>query len=169
MAKLNESVLCNKCNAHASINAVFCPKCGNQLFFAETKRKDPEEPSVNNLIKKVEEKTSIYFTFKDNIRDYWFLVPGIVILIIAISDHPYSYYQLTKWITTINASILAFTFSLNKRTFWMWVFIGLGILFNPIAPIYLKQETWQIFNVVGAVLFFLALGFLDAKEKRNDN
>lgn len=43
MTKLNERLVCNECNTNVSINAVFCAKCGNQLFYTEHKAVDPQK------------------------------------------------------------------------------------------------------------------------------
>jgi hypothetical protein len=41
--------------------------------------------------------------------------------------------------------------------------VVLGILFNPIAPVYLTREIWSVINIVGAA--FILLSFRLNKEK----
>lgn len=43
-----------------------------------------------------------------------------------------------------------------QLTFWAWVFGLLAILFNPIIPVYLQRQSWQIFDYVAIVVIFLA-------------
>jgi hypothetical protein len=34
-----------------------------------------------------------------------------------------------------------------------WVFIGVAILFNPRAPVYLQRSTWRPIDIVCAIAF----------------
>jgi arginine exporter protein ArgO len=36
---------------------------------------------------------------------------------------------------------------------WMWVMIGILVLFNPLVPILLRRHTWQIIDLVAAGVF----------------
>jgi hypothetical protein len=49
-----------------------------------------------------------------------------------------------------------------KSVYWMWVFIALAILFNPIAPFYLSKSTWHDIDFIAAIIFFV--GFFGIKE-----
>lgn len=102
---------------------------------------------------------------KNFINNNWFKIIATLILFIAIGDHPYSYYQLTRWVTCIASFYTAYSYHNTHKTAFVWLFIALGILFNPIAPFYLEKETWQIFNLIGGVLFTISL-FIN---KKNEN
>jgi hypothetical protein len=78
-------------------------------------------------------------------------------MLLALGDHPYSYYQFLRWITCISAFSLAYLAYGNERNEWMWVFVIIGILFNPIAPFYLDQETWQFYNFAVAFTYFISI------------
>lgn len=94
---------------------------------------------------------------KNFINNNGYKITAAIILFIAIGDHPYSYYQLTRWVTCIASFYAAYTYHNAQKTWLMWLFIALGILFNPIAPFYLEKETWQVFNLIGGVLFSISV------------
>lgn len=98
------------------------------------------------------------------IKENWYKLAAAAILIIAIADHPYSYYQLTRWVTTIIGLYLAYTYHQEQRVGLMWLFIALSILFNPIAPFYLEKSTWHLFDLFGGVLFIISV-FIKPKHE----
>ncbi|MEK7644907.1 MAG: DUF6804 family protein [Patescibacteria group bacterium] len=101
---------------------------------------------------------------KNSLKGNWFKIIAFGTLLGALGDHPYSYYQLTRWLTTICSAYLAFSYFENHKTVFMWLFIALAILFNPIFPFYFSKDMWQIFDVTGAVLFFVSL-FIKTNKK----
>ena len=49
--------------------------------------------------------------------------------------------------------------SLQKETrFAWWIFAVVAVVYNPIAPIRLPRDTWEVINWVTAGLFVVALG-----------
>ena len=105
------------------------------------------------------------------IKRDWFKIFAIVILFGALWNHPYSYYQLLRWVVSITGAISAYKFFEAKNEFWGWVFVFITILFNPIAPIYLSKDTWQILDVLGAVIFTISLfrQNIDVTKSENNN
>jgi|SRR3989344_2090709 len=101
---------------------------------------------------------------KNFLKENWFKIIALGILLGAIGDHPYSYYQITRWFTAISSAYLASQYAEKHKTAFMWVFIALAILFNPIFPFYFAKDTWHIFDVIGAVLFFGSL-FIKTDKK----
>ncbi len=91
--------------------------------------------------------------FKEN----WFKILAVGILIGALWAHPYSYYQILRWVVTIVSAYSAYLAFNSKVTSWGWVFVVVAILFNPIAPVYLQKETWQILDLIGAIIFSVSL------------
>lgn len=94
----------------------------------------------------------------------WYIVLSIILLFGAMGEHPYGYYQLLRWVVSIGAFYKAYELSKSSHSFWKWVLIALGILFNPIRPFYLDRETWQILDIVGGVIL-LAYLFTASKLK----
>lgn len=75
----------------------------------------------------------------------------------ALGNHPYSYFQILRWLVSCTAFYTAWVFHERKFRSWVWLFCTIGILFNPVAPIYLSRETWQPLDVITAVVFIISL------------
>lgn len=86
------------------------------------------------------------------------LMPA-VLLIIALTQLPYSYYQFLRIVVCIAAGYLAYSeFKLkDKLNIWAIVFALLVVLFNPIITIHLAREVWAFFDVITAVIFIVHL------------
>jgi len=91
------------------------------------------------------------------LKQNWYRVAIILIMLGAFGDNPYSYYQFLRWATAICSFYLAFVAYNDKRTGWTWTFSIIGVLFNPIAPLYLDRGTWQFYNLTVAVIYFISL------------
>lgn len=79
------------------------------------------------------------------------------LLLIALGQHPYGYYTFLRWVTAIAALAVAWV-AWNSRAQWAtWLFVGVAILFNPLAPIYLDRATWRPIDVACAVGFLASL------------
>lgn len=77
-----------------------------------------------------------------------------VMLLLALGSWEYSFYQMLRVVVCGASVFLAWHLFDIKQIGWAWVFVVTGILFNPIAPIHLARETWQVLDFVAAVIFF---------------
>ena len=92
-------------------------------------------------------------------------VISILLLLLGIpTGWPYAYYTLLRWAITIFAAVVAYNFYKQEKSSCTWVFGGIAVLFNPIAPIYLSKSTWVIFDIITAALFLASIFSL----KKND-
>ncbi|MCX6760965.1 MAG: hypothetical protein NTZ84_02610 [Candidatus Nealsonbacteria bacterium] len=88
--------------------------------------------------------------FKNN----WFKFLAILFLLGALGNNSYGYYQLLRWtILAIGAYSAYSAYKLGSK-FWSWIFGIIAILFNPIIPFAFQRETWQIIDLVVAIIFF---------------
>jgi len=76
-----------------------------------------------------------------------------------------------KWLCIASGILLllavpsvAWGFYKSKLTVWIFVFISVAFLFNPIIPIHLVKSSWVLIDFVSAVLFFLAAFVFKEKE-----
>jgi surface polysaccharide O-acyltransferase-like enzyme len=84
------------------------------------------------------------------------LIP-VLLLIVACSRMPYSYYMLTRIVTCCSAIAVAFL-GLQERLLvklWSIPFMAIVVLFNPLMPIHLHRTTW-VFLDFGTAAFFCA-------------
>jgi hypothetical protein len=75
-----------------------------------------------------------------------------VMLILGIFALPYGYYVLLRWVITAISVYVAYSLGEAKDN-RLWIFVGLALLFNPIAPIYSTKSFWVIADLVSAGLF----------------
>lgn len=91
------------------------------------------------------------------LKNNWFKIIAIGILLGALGSHPYSYYQILRWFITICSAYLAYNYFTFEKFTWAWIFTALAILFNPIFPIYFAKGTWVLLDSVGTLIFFVSL------------
>jgi hypothetical protein len=94
---------------------------------------------------------------KNFLTNHWHNILAIALLLFAVGNHPYGYYQIMRWVVTITAFYNAYKFSETHLDGWKWVFIAVGILFNPIFPVYLDKSTWAPIDIVVASIFIASL------------
>ena len=82
---------------------------------------------------------------------------AILMLLVALSDNPYSYYQILKWAICGLTIFLAFLAYENHKIFWVWTFGVIAIFFNPIAPVYLDRGTWCAIDMIVASLILISI------------
>lgn len=89
-----------------------------------------------------------------------------VMLLLAIGNWPYSYYQLLR-IAVCGASIFLIWYfqKINMKPLSM-IFLFPAILFNPIAPFYLDKQFWHTLDMIFGLLF---LASLSADYKKSDS
>lgn len=80
-----------------------------------------------------------------------------VLLFLAIGNHPYSYFIVLRWIVFLSSLYSGWLVSKMQQHNWSWIFFIVGILFNPIFPVYLDRSTWQIIDIIVAVIFIASL------------
>jgi hypothetical protein len=80
-----------------------------------------------------------------------------IMLFLALGYHPYSYYILLRWVVFGSSFYSGWVFSQLKNHDWAWFFFIVGILFNPIIPVYLSRSTWQIVDLTVSLIFFTSL------------
>jgi hypothetical protein len=70
-----------------------------------------------------------------------------VMLVLAVTGrHPYGFDTLLRWICCAAFAYSVFIASENKRVPLVWIFGVLAVLFNPILPVHLQRDTWQIID-----------------------
>ncbi len=87
-------------------------------------------------------------------------------LFAALGRQPYDYYTLLRWVACGVAAFTAFQAVEIKKTGWLWVFVIVAVVLNPIAPLRLKRETWAYVDVAAAVLILLSIAFMDIRKSR---
>lgn len=95
--------------------------------------------------------------YRKNIAISVRIIAGLMLLL-AVSDLSYSYYQVLRVVICGSAIFLIWYFNSIKQGAIGWSFIVPALLFNPFLPVYLDKQIWQALDVVFSLQFFLALG-----------
>ncbi len=97
--------------------------------------------------------------------DYnWLKLVAIVFLIGSFGNFPFAYYQLMNWIAAGAALMTAYQARQQAKAIFMWLFVLIAIIFNPIAPFYLSNDTWRIADIVVILLFMISFFFIHPVE-----
>lgn len=94
---------------------------------------------------------------------HWLTVLAIVLVLGAIvagagliPSPPYAYYQLMNW-AVVGASVMtAHRAHMQMNSVIMWIFVALAVVFNPLAPLYLRADVWIGADVLAIVLFLFS-------------
>jgi hypothetical protein len=81
----------------------------------------------------------------------------IVLLFLAVLELPYGFYTFLRWVVTIVMVLSAIKSFENNFGFFGIVFCGIGLLFNPLVPVYLDKETWTVIDIIIGVLLIVTL------------
>lgn len=82
-----------------------------------------------------------------NNKLFWFIPAALLFL--GVFSLPYGYYMLLRVIVFVSALYLI---SQNKNE-WLYIFLGIAILFNPILPIYLSKTIWIPIDIAVGILY----------------
>jgi len=100
-----------------------------------------------------EDSSDILFILKYYKREemfnklFWYIPAALLFL--GIFSLPYDYYTLLRVIVFISA---LYIMSQNKNE-WLYVFLGIAILFNPVLPIYLSKGIWIPIDIIVGILY----------------
>ena len=90
-------------------------------------------------------------------------VPAIIIIImslLALFAWPYAYYIFLRFV--IFAVSVYYAYYLYQASgfssFWFWLFVFAGILFNPFMQVYLDRSTWSVFDIGLAIAAGIFVG-----------
>jgi FtsH-binding integral membrane protein len=89
-----------------------------------------------------------------------------VMLFAALGRHAFDYYTLLRCIACGVCAYTAFQAMHNKKIGWLWIFVIVAIVLNPIAPVHLKRETWAFIDIAAAVLLLLSIAVMDIRKPR---
>jgi hypothetical protein len=88
---------------------------------------------------------------------HWLKLLAIIFVLGALGTFPYAYYQFMNWIVTGAALVTSMQAHQQGKTAAMWLFIFVAVVFNPLAPLYLRADVWDVADLVAALLFLIAI------------
>jgi FtsH-binding integral membrane protein len=104
-------------------------------------------------------------------REHWLAMLAVVLLagapLAAMRgfELPFAYFQFMNWSVLGAALWTARASNARDNEVLAWFFVFLAILFNPIQPIYLRTDIWQIADIIVALVFAVTLFFFNGRTK----
>jgi len=65
----------------------------------------------------------------------------------------YGFFLLLRRVVSGSTFLLALMTHDQDSPGWMWVMVGILILFNPLVPIHLRSDTWRVLELLAAGIF----------------
>lgn len=89
----------------------------------------------------------------------------IIMLLFALADNPYGYYQILRWVVCGVVCYSAFLEYQKNHYPWTWAFWIIAVLFNPLASIHLDKDTWIILNIITAGILIISIIYPYMKKR----
>jgi hypothetical protein len=88
------------------------------------------------------------------------------LLFIGLVDLPIGFYTLLRIVVTIGSVAVVVTEFENGLSFWVITFALIGILFNPLIPVYLNDKSaWMPIDIIGGIIFIIKSFTLKQNKK----
>ena len=92
-------------------------------------------------------------------------VSAVMLLLALPSIWPYAFYQILRWVVTITGILNIIEFNKEHKSGWLLTMVAVAILFNPIAPVYLSKSSWLTWDILAAMIMFMATRELKESKK----
>jgi len=93
--------------------------------------------------------------YKYKATDLIWVLPAIL-LVVAVFDWPYGYYQFLRLVVCLSSFFIAYQhYKEGYRFEWSILFICAGLLFNPIMTVHLTKAIWSYLNIVIALIYII--------------
>lgn len=86
----------------------------------------------------------------------------VILLLLCLTDMPYAYYEITRFIACIGFGIFSFQCFQTERQIEGIIFIVLIVLFQPFEKLALGRALWNILDVLVSIFLIVSI-FLDTK------
>ena len=80
-----------------------------------------------------------------------------LLLLLCLANMPYGYYQIVRFGALVGFSILAYDAYKKGLNYYIILYTGLGLLFQPFIKIALGRHIWNIVDVVIAIWLLLSI------------
>ena len=82
---------------------------------------------------------------------------ALALILSVLPVWPLLYHTLLRYLVGVTAILLIVRAEELKRSQWVWLWIAVAIVFNPIVPLYLPSQAQAITNVACGLLFALSV------------
>lgn len=92
------------------------------------------------------------------------LVPAGMLLLTLAGHRCSDFSLLLRWVVSGGTALLALVAHDQDASGWMWVMVGLLILFNPLVPLHLRRDRWRMLDPLAAGILVAAALSLQASS-----
>lgn len=82
----------------------------------------------------------------------------------AVAKQPYNFYVLTRWAVFCVCVWGVWLEARRSASAAMFLFVAVGILFNPLRSFHFARETWKWLDIVAGLLLLASLAFSPPRE-----
>ena len=86
-------------------------------------------------------------------------------LLLCLAPMPYGYFMLVRFVMMVAFGWMAYQYYLRQKAVAMWVLVALALLFQPIYKIALGRVTWNVVDVIVAIVLIL-LFFVERRQEQ---
>jgi low temperature requirement protein LtrA len=94
------------------------------------------------------------------------VVVAVFLLVAAEGKHPYSFYMVLRTAATVGGAYWAVRVYRAGPRGWMWAFLAVALLLNPILPVRMHREDWQPIDVALGLLLLGWSGYWAFRRPR---
>lgn len=99
------------------------------------------------------------------------LTISVVMLLFAVVDLPYGYYQILRFVICAVGVLSGYNFirsDSRKVKYYGYVFGIIAITFNPFVPIHFEREEWRVLDIICAIYFAFVVYKIQSSGKLGD-
>jgi hypothetical protein len=74
---------------------------------------------------------------------------GVMLLWALYPENPYGYYVLLRWICCPCFAFAALQAFKQGKTSMVWILGVTAAIYNPLIPLHLNRELWNVLNLAG--------------------
>lgn len=129
---------------------------GLSTYFKSVENADKIQNAIHAQTEVIKAKDiSLHEQAKNMLRSLAPEIIAVLILSVAVIDPPYTssgYYDFLRLIITVVAGYSAYRAWQKGMVAWLWIFIAIALLYNPVFRVELERDQWSIFNCISGVI-----------------
>lgn len=83
-----------------------------------------------------------------------------VLLWALYPDNPYGYYVFLRWMVGIVLAYVAYNAFIRSRDLFAWLFVAGAVAYNPVIPVELTRDIWNVISVATIILLSASVRML---------
>ncbi len=88
-----------------------------------------------------------------------------ILLLFAIFNHPYSYYELLRVVVFITSGTGLYFSKKSENNNWAIVFLIIAIVFNPIIPFHFNKGIWSVIDISTSIIIVSSIFYVPKQLK----